>query len=315
MTQTKAQLTTLLNNNITDALNKQNTASKVRQVIQSNIDSLGILSGSNSFVGDQTISGSLIVRDFIIGDGSELTNTPYPFLQNQTDNISNVKNYENITNHGNLLIPLNCTFIIEEDAQYLILGELINNGTVIVSGSLIVNQGITGPGSVVGPGTVLNNNTIVTFDKANQAYGFPQLNNTGYSYLGFISGSPNLLSNYSTVATSLDNQQFVYSIDTTGWDANTDYLHYYLPEGQYEGQSVELIVTGNGINLGAGNAAKIQIWIDSIRRPEYYGQLSTGSGGWQAFSDPNVFGNWRKDVPRAIWMNNAWTIDNDQYWD
>ena len=164
MTQTKAQLTTLLNNNITDALNKQNTASKVRQVIQSNIDSLGILSGSNSFVGDQTISGSLIVRDFIIGDGNELTNVPYPFLQNQTDNISTIKNYENITNHGDLLIPLNCTFIIEEDAQYLILGELINNGTVIVSGSLIVNQGITGPGSVVGPGTVLMHNVTIQRD-------------------------------------------------------------------------------------------------------------------------------------------------------
>jgi hypothetical protein len=306
MPQTKAQLTSLLNSNITDALNKQNTASKVRQVIQSNIDSLGILSGSNSFVGDQTITGSLVVNGNIIYT---------PFLQNQTDNISTIKSYENIINYGDLLIPLNCTFIVEEDAQYLILGQLINNGTIIVSGSLIANQGITGPGSVVGPGTVLNNNTIVTFDKANQAYGFSQLNNTGYSYLGFISGSPNLLSNYSTVATILDGQQFVYSIDTTGWDANIDYLHYYLPEGQYEGQSVELIVTGNGINLGAGNAAKIQIWIDSIRRPEYYGQLSGGPGGWQAFSDPNIFGNWRKDVPRAIWMNNAWTIDNDLYWD
>jgi len=306
MAQTKAQLTALLNSNITDALNKQNTASKVRQVIQSNIDSLGILSGSNSFVGDQTITGSLVVNGNIIYT---------PFLQNQTDNISTIKSYENIINYGDLLIPLNCTFIVEEDAQYLILGQLINNGTIIVSGSLIANQGITGPGSVVGPGTVLNNNTIVTFDKANQAYGFSQLNNTGYSYLGFISGSPNLLSNYSTVATSLDDQQFVYLIDTTGWNANTDYLHYYLPEGQYEGQSVELIVTGNGVNLGAGNAAKIQIWIDSIRRPEYYGQLSTGPGGWQAFSDPTIFGNWRKDVPRAIWMNNAWTIDNDLYWD
>lgn len=304
--QTKNQLTVLLNTNITDALNKQNTASKVREVIQSNIDSLGILSGSNSFVGDQTITGSLIVNGNIIYT---------PFLQNQTDNISTIKSYENIINHGDLLIPLNCTFIVEEDAQYLILGELINNGTVIVSGSLIANQGITGPGSVVGSGTVLNNNTIVTFDKANQAYGFPQLNNTGYGYLGFISGSPNLLSNYSTVATSLDSQQSVYSIDTTGWNANTDYLHYYLPEGQYEGQSVELIITGNGVNLGGGNAARIQIWIDSIRRPEYYGQLSGGPGGWQAFSDPNVFGNWRKDIPRAIWMNNAWTIDNDLYWD
>ena len=195
------------------------------------------------------------------------------------------------------------------------MGELINNGTVIVSGSLIANQGITGPGSVVGPGVVSNNNTIITFDKANQAYGFPQLNNTGYSNLGFKNNTANLLSSYSTAATRLDGQQSVYSIDTTGWDANTQYLHYYLPEGQYEGQSVELIVTGNGVNLGIGNSAKIHIWIDSIRRPEYYGQLSGGPGGWQAFSDPNVLGNWRKDIPRAIWMNNAWTIDNDSYWD
>ena len=66
MTQTKAQLTALLNGNITDALNKQNTASKVRQVIQSNIDSLGILSGSNTFVGDQTISGSVILPDVLL---------------------------------------------------------------------------------------------------------------------------------------------------------------------------------------------------------------------------------------------------------
>lgn len=304
--QTKNQLTVLLNTNITDALNKQNTASKVRQVIQSTIDSLGILSGSNSFVGDQTITGSLIVNGNIIET---------PFLNNETNNVNFIRATQNIINHGDLLIPINCTFIIEENAQYLILGELINNGTVIVSGSLIANQGITGPGSVVGPGVVSNNNTIITFDKANQAYGFPQLNNTGYSNLGFKNNTANLLSNYSTVAIRLDGQQSVYSIDTTGWDANTQYLHYYLPEGQYEGQSVELIVTGNGVNLGIGNSAKIQIWIDSIRRPEYYGQLSGGPGGWQAFSDPNVLGNWRKDVPRAIWMNNAWTIDNDLYWD
>jgi hypothetical protein len=63
--QTKNQLTVLLNTNITDALNKQNTASKVREVIQSTIDSLGILSGSNSFVGDQTITGSVILPDVL----------------------------------------------------------------------------------------------------------------------------------------------------------------------------------------------------------------------------------------------------------
>jgi hypothetical protein len=258
------------------------------------------------------ISGSLIVNgiDIINGNIVEI-----PFLNNQTDNVNIIKNYQNIINHGDLLVKLNDTLIIEEGAQYLILGQLINNGTIVVSGSLIVNQGITGPGSIGGPGTILNNTTIVTYDKANQAYGFPQLNNTGYSYFGFKNDTPNLFSNYSTVATHLDNQQSVYLIDVTGWDANTQYLHYYLPEGQYEGQSVELIVTGNGVNLGGGNAAKIQIWIDSIRRSEYYGQLSSGPGGWQAFSDPNVYGNWRKDIPRAIWINNAWTIDNDSYYD
>jgi len=247
--------------------------------------------------------------------GSIATTTSLPFLSNQTSGSNTVRKYQNIINHGDLVVKLNDTLIIEEGAQYSILGQLTNNGLITVSGSLIANQGITGPGSITGPGTVLNNSTVVTFDKANQAYGFPQLNNTGYSYFGFKNTTPNLLSNYSTVATRLDGQQSVYLIDTTGWDANTQYLHYYLPEGQYEGQSVELIITGNGVNLGGGNAAKIQIWIDSIRRPEYYGQLSAGAGGWQAFSDPNTFGSWRKDIPRAIWINNAWTIDNDFYYD
>jgi hypothetical protein len=247
--------------------------------------------------------------------GSIATTTSLPFLSNQTSGSNTIRKYQNIINHGDLVVKLNDTLIIEEGAQYSILGQLTNNGLITVSGSLIANQGITGPGSITGPGTVLNNSTVVTFDKANQAYGFPQLNNTGYSYFGFKNTAPNLLSNYTTVATRLDGQQSVYSIDTTGWDASTQYLHYYLPEGQYEGQSVELVVMGSGVNLGGGNAARIQIWIDSIRRPEYYGQLSGGPGGWQAFSDPTVFGNWRKNIPRAIWINNAWTIDNGVYWD
>lgn len=122
------------------------------------------------------ISGSLIVNgiDIINGNIVEI-----PFLNNQTDDVNIIKNYQNIINHGDLLVKLNDTLIIEEGAQYLILGQLINNGTVVVSGSLIANQGITGPGSIGGPGTILNNTTIVTYDKANQAYGFPQLNANG----------------------------------------------------------------------------------------------------------------------------------------
>jgi len=61
-----------------------------------------------------SVQGGSITGSFtgsFVGDGSGLTNVPAPFLLNQTDNISTVKNYENIINHGDLLIPLNCTFI------------------------------------------------------------------------------------------------------------------------------------------------------------------------------------------------------------
>ena len=156
-----------------------------------------------------SVQGGSITGSFtgsFVGDGSGLTNVPSPFLLNQTDNISTVKNYENIINHGDLLIPLNCTFIIEENAQYLILGELINNGNIIVSGSLIANQGITGPGSIEGPGTILNNDIIVTFDKANQPYGFPQLDGDGNLTLtgSFATTGPNSFDGNQTITGSID---------------------------------------------------------------------------------------------------------------
>ena len=94
------------------------------------------------------ISGSLIVNgiDIINGNIVEI-----PFLNNQTYDVNIIKNYQNIINHGDLLVKLNDTLIIEENAQYLVLGQLINNGTIVVSGSLIANQGITGNGSITGP--------------------------------------------------------------------------------------------------------------------------------------------------------------------
>ena len=122
------------------------------------------------------IPGSLIVNGIDVISGSIVET---PFLNNQTDGTNVVRIYQNIINHGDLTVRATDTFIIEEDAQYLILGTLINSGSVIVSGSLIANQGITGQGSVVGPGVVLNNNIIVTYSKANKSYGFPQLDGDG----------------------------------------------------------------------------------------------------------------------------------------
>ena len=120
-----------------------------------------------------SISGSLIVNGIDLVSGSVVET---PFLNNVTEGTNVIRVTQNIINPGDLLVRAADTFIIQEDAEYLILGTLTNNGSIIVSGSLIANQGIIGQGSIAGPGTVLNNNTVVTYDKANRPYGFPQLN-------------------------------------------------------------------------------------------------------------------------------------------
>lgn len=155
-------------------------------------------------------TGSLVTTSsFNEFTSSIVTTASLPFLSNQTSGSNTIRKYQNITNHGDLLVKLNDTFIIEEDAQYLILGQLHNNGTVIVSGSLIVNQGITGPGSITGPGTILENNTIVTYDVANRSYGFPQLDENGmisssqyyepFSKNTTTTESPNIIRSYQNI--------------------------------------------------------------------------------------------------------------------
>jgi cephalosporin hydroxylase len=132
--------------------------------------------GSNVFKGNQIITGSLNATNGITGS---LYNKP--FLKNQTtkNSVNTIVSYENIFNHGNLLINSDNTLIIEEGASYFVLGDLTNSGSIIVSGSLTVNGAIHNAGNIIGPGPVLSNSTIVTYDKANVPYGFAQLDANG----------------------------------------------------------------------------------------------------------------------------------------
>lgn len=56
MSYTKAQLTTLLNNNITDNNNKENTAARVREIIQ------GIIDGSFNLIDDQSTLSEVLAN-------------------------------------------------------------------------------------------------------------------------------------------------------------------------------------------------------------------------------------------------------------
>lgn len=138
------------------------------------------------------------------------------FVKNQTDNTSPniVTENSNIFNHDNLIVNAGDTLLIEQGAEYFILGELINSGSVVVSGSLIVNGAIYNVGTIVGPGTILSNNVIVTYDKANQPYGFVQLNGSNEvnvtgsftgSFIGDGSGLTNLVIYTGSFATTGSN--------------------------------------------------------------------------------------------------------------
>ena len=221
------------------------------------------VSGSFEVGGDVNITGSLIVNGIEIVSGSVVET---PFLNNQTTGTNVIRTYENIINHGDLLVRSTDTFIIEENAQYFILGELINSGSVIVSGSLIVNQGIRGNGSITGPGTVLNNTTVVTYNKANESYGFPQLDEDGMisssQYLEPFSKnttttiSPNVIRHYQNIFNH-DNL-LVQTDDIFIVDKNAEY--YMLGD-----------LTNNGTVIVSGSLA-----VDGII--SLYGPLILASG-------------------------------------
>jgi hypothetical protein len=129
--------------------------------------------------------------------------------------------------------------------------------------------------------------------------------------LGYTGSVDN--TNYQADATLLNIGQSFYIIDTTGWDANASDLNYYLPNGTYEGQKVELVVTPGGTNLYT-NAGRIHIWLNSLRDPAQIGAVGT-QVPWYAFTHPNnTYQSWRYDNPKATWVDGAWTIDNYQ-WD
>jgi hypothetical protein len=78
------------------------------------------------------------------------------FLRNETNASSTDKITINqsIFNPSNLTILSSSIFIIEENADYYILGDLINSGSLIVSGTLKVGGIIYNNGSIIGPGII-----------------------------------------------------------------------------------------------------------------------------------------------------------------
>ena len=132
---------------------------------------------------------------------------------------------------------------------------------------------------------------------------------TGHGITGSIGNYNN--TNYTSTAW-LNNNQSIYLLDTTGWDGSGDPLNYYLQDGWFEGQKVELVLKEGGANMD-GNVNKIRIWLAHLRDPAQGGNTDINVP-WYAFANPSNGAYFRLDNPKAMWIDGAWTIDNNS-WD
>jgi len=86
--------------------------------------------------------------------GSSVT---IPFLRNETNpnSTDTIKINESIFNPSNLTILNTSIFIVDTNADYYILGDLYNYGSLIVNGVLKVGGVIYNYGTITGSGIII----------------------------------------------------------------------------------------------------------------------------------------------------------------
>ena len=79
-----------------------------------------------------------------------------PFLRNTTHGGSTdtITEYQSIFNPANLVVLSSSIFIVEQNAEYYVLGDVYNSGSLVVSGTLHIDGGLYNSGSIVGPGII-----------------------------------------------------------------------------------------------------------------------------------------------------------------
>ena len=108
----------------------------------------------------------------------------------------------------------------------------------------------------------------------------------------------------------LDTEKSFQILDTTGWDAETTTLNYYLPDGDWNGQTVKFFMNNNGNGI-YDNPSRLHIWLNNFTTA--FGLSDTlNQQPWYPFVAPD--GSRRNDIPQCIWLNGKWVIDNDA-WD
>jgi hypothetical protein len=211
---------------------------------------------------------------------------------------------------GNIII---CSGSSVSNLQF---GLAAGFGALMVTSSADLDRFEVGNGYYFGEMTITSSMSNITMGRGFNNFG------ADISYYGYTGGDVTS-GNYETNATRLqfnDKHQSVYAINANGNDFSTTLLEYYLPNGAYEGQTVELVLVGDSNNLYDSHAAYIRVWMQSLRLTG--GTLYDKAGStftntfWYPFSQSAQSNSvLRESNPKAIWIQGAWTIDNGAWSD
>ena len=106
-------------------------------------DALGIL------IGNKTVPSASYALS------ASYANVDSYFLKNTTSKSEErVRKYDSIFNPSNLFISSSCIFIIEPNADYYVLGDLVNSGSIVVDGTLKIGGILYNAGSMTGIGII-----------------------------------------------------------------------------------------------------------------------------------------------------------------
>jgi hypothetical protein len=105
-----------------------------------------------------TVTGNTLLSDLTATTISATTyyNLPLPFLRNETNSgaTDTITINQSIFNPSDLTVLSTSVFIVDTNADYYVLGDLYNNGSIIVNGTLKIGGVLYNYGTITGSGII-----------------------------------------------------------------------------------------------------------------------------------------------------------------
>jgi hypothetical protein len=108
------------------------------------------ISSSYLIINGTSVLNGPVYANYIYGTASLATDVINPpFLRNTTNNgVNTIKQYYSIFNPSYLLIQSSSIFIVENNSDYYVLGDVINSGSLEVSGTMKIDGALIGDGPI-----------------------------------------------------------------------------------------------------------------------------------------------------------------------